>query len=350
MTAHVEDLAGVELGALGDVEVGSSHAGKDVSESLAQVYGAVSSLRIRELEIAVRLFGDILLVLIGFFQTIDITVLSVKVPWPALFVDAYAWCANFNIPFSIPSPGIYEPLMTYAFKCMAMLMFMWAFLVLWTIRDYDKAIRSSDEPEKGLFSSGSWEDPMGFAIASTVLGGIPLLVILPLRLLVDSEGESVAIAMWAVGGLGFACCACMVCENGKDVPWPDIGDIKDCDIFMLIRISLYSVIAILPLNVGWASGILELSTVKLALGGLCLLAPLFCIICCIAQVCRTIHAPRKIPSDIPVAEVAVWKARPTLCYTPKNDRLVSAYRGDGLMNGGIAAGATRQVNTFVCVH
>ena len=149
VTAHVEDLAGVQLGALGEVKVISSHAGKDVSGSLAQVYGAVGSLRIRELENAVRSFGDILLVLIGFFQTIDITVLSVKVPWPELFVDAYAWCANFNIPFSIPSPGIYQPLMTYAFKCLAMLMLMWAFLVLWTIRDYDKPIDASKGPEEG---------------------------------------------------------------------------------------------------------------------------------------------------------------------------------------------------------
>ena len=129
-----------------------------------------------------------------------------------------------------------------------------------------------------------------------------------------------------------------------------IGDKRDCDYLMLMHISFGSVAAILPLNVGWASGILELSTVKLALGGLGLVAPLYCIMCWIARVCRTIHAPRKIPRDIPVAEVAVWKARRTLCYASKNDHHVFASRGDGLMNGGIADGATKQVNTCVCVH
>ena len=105
MVAHVEDSAGVKIGKVGDVEVVSSHAGKDASGSLAQVYGAVGSLRIREVENAVRSFGDILLVLIGFFQTIDITVLSVKVPWPELFVDAYAWCSNFISHSAYPRQG-----------------------------------------------------------------------------------------------------------------------------------------------------------------------------------------------------------------------------------------------------
>ena len=130
----------------------------------------------------------------------------------------------------------------------------------------------------------------------------------------------------------------------------EIGNKRECDVELLLHTGFGSVAAILPLNVGWASGILELSTVKLALGGLGLVAPLYCIMCLIARVCRTIHAPRKMPSDIPVAEVAVWKARPTLCYASKNDHHVSASRGDGLMNGGIAAGAMKQVNTCVCVH
>lgn len=301
---------------------GSIAAGGDVEDSIAQISQAVSSLRVQEIQTAVHSFGAIVLQLIGFFQNFDITVLSVDLPWPSIFIQMYRWCAALNIPFSLPTPGKYTPIMTLALKCAMMLIVIWALLNVWTILDYSRPMQGKG---RNAVVKNILQRPRQFIMTFTVCSMVPLCLCVPQWYWIDSAPEVAESAMWVLGSsscfLGCVGVYQTIVPEEEAPPgqswWPqwsswdereeaDFGWVK-LSVYLAPVISVGCVSALLPLAIALRSDTVRVETVKLALGGFGVVPLLYSAGWLFAILCQLIHSPREIPSEVNINEVAAWK-------------------------------------------